>query len=486
MHFRIVIIFIGFALFFTSSGIVLSQSEYSYTWTYDDNDIPHISATTDKNALYGQGFEMAKAQGPYLYVVYSHAIGKMTKYYGGTHDLTHKHVQNDYRVALWQFPELAQATYSAMGRTEKVLLRAFCDGINAAMVSGEVPPAWSNEYPGTREDFLPDGIEPWHVVAAYMRYSYMPVSDLHIFKDEITGEFQNRNFPNGNSNSWALPAEDGSMWLQVDPHSHLGEDTFLMTFGCSVESNEKLRWKGFNPLGLPLMGVGVKLANPTIQGSQDIAWTITAAPPDMGDLYEVDWDDVNWKYLLDGRMRQALTKEILIEFPDPEDNWLIEVPYSPDHGPWIKNDEIEQKAYFGRAFWQVWSGSNNFMRQWYGMLKANNLDEFQAALTNMAFHGGNLMVATNSPNSNKRAYYMLLNPVPDRTTVPNYETIPWTEPVDGTDSANIWYQVHDFSWLPHADGSVQDHFINCNCSIDITCPSLNQDWPIYLTGGLGI
>jgi len=456
MKLRILWLAIGLTLILSLGNPLIAQ--YSYNVTYDDNGIPHITAPTDRDGVYGQGFEMAKAQGPLLYSVYAKAIGKWVN------------------------------GYKKMGNEEKRLLRAFVDGINDAMASNSVPAIWRDKYPGNKPDFV-NGIEPWHVVAAYMRYSFLPIVERHVHLDDLQNEFEVRHFPNSNSNSWALIDPDGSAWLQVDPHNHLASDEYLMTFGCSMETQQHYRWAGFNALGLPLMGVGVKYPNPAVNGSQSIAWTITAAPPDMADVYEVEWNDAEWKYKFDGRWRRATRKTITIEFPDPNDNWVIEVPYSQEHGPWIETSATGQTAFFGRAVWQVKYSTWNMMKQWNGMLKANNITQFYNKINGMAFHGGNLTIITNSPNPHERINYLLFNPVPDRTEIPNYEQLDFQAPIDGSSSANIWYQAHPFSWLPKADGGDQDHFINCNCSIDVTYPGFvntQLSWPYYLTGGEGI
>ncbi len=479
-------VFIGLVFIFISSGGLFAQ--YAYNVTYDENEMPHITAGTDINGVYGQGYEMAKAQGPLLYNVYAKAIGKWVKYYGGTHDLDDLRVQNDYRIALWRIPKMAQGTYRKMSREEKLLLRAFVDGINDAMASNFVPPEWRDHYPGDKEDFV-NGIEPWHVVAAYMRYSFKPIVDRHVHKDPLEIPFDVRDFPRGNSNAWTLMDSGGNAWIQIDPHNHLGNDEYLMTFGCAMDTQQNYHWCGFNALGLPLLGVGVKKANPAVAGSQAIAWTVTAAPPDMADVYEVPWLNTMKMYKFDGRWRLSRNMKITIEFPDPNDNWVHNVPRSPDHGPLVGYNTQKDKAYFGRAVWQVLPSCKNFMHQWNEMVKANNMPEFFEAIEGMAFHGGNLIIASNSPNLNERVNYLLFHPTPWRGGIPNWEQIDWSQPIDGSMSENVWDRAQAFATLPRADGGMQDHFINCNCSIDITYPGFanhTPPYPDYLTGGLGI
>src|SRR5262245_8597826 len=77
--------------------------------------------------------------------------------------------------------------------------------------------------------------------------------------------------------------------------------------------------------------------------------------------------------------------------------------------------------------------SDGWLREWYDMTRAKNLDQFKAALTpqNMLF--GNVMYADRHGNT----YYLYNGSIPRRD--PRFD---WSKPIDGSDPSTEWQGYH--------------------------------------------
>ncbi len=474
------------------------KSWYEGQITTDTDGIHYINGSTDGDALACQGYVQAADMGRILTFVYAKAIGKSAWAWGKIEDgEDDSHYQNDCTVALWGVNDLAAWVTIQMQNDNPAvhdLLVRFCEGLTDGIYHN-----WPSIYnKAWFQNIFPNGFAPEHVFAAQFGFSFMPdvVANTYGVATGMAGI--DTFFPNDSSDEWVMYDDQGVSWLVIDPHYGFGwgmpdgdEDRGVHT--CAVDG-DTLHWKGHNALGLPFMGIGVSLAQ--TPDEESIGWTVTMAGIDVADCYVLKWENQGGVdgYLMEDGWKAIQKTTVQIKFPDnqslPYEIWST----ATDHGPIVHREGdgfgADDKVYAGRANFTVFPDCVRMSEQAYAQLQCEDMDGFFTETGRfMAPLYGNIAVASSGSAPRDRIGYILLNAVPDRRSVPGWETKVWTEPVDGSLYANIWQGVHGFGDLPKVRGDSQAYFINCNASCDLTYGRFKQhvpEYPAYMIYGWGI
>jgi hypothetical protein len=208
-------------------------------------------------------------------------------------------------------------------------------------------------------------VQPVHVIAQYFYvYVIAPfygdvynlIEDFGPPKGDEEFDWLFNNRPFLESQMWAFidDSQPPTTWMQMDTQISYEKNYHYRPFVCEVRtlltspSDPGINYFGWNLLGLPLMGMGVRYAS---EGLPAISWGVTAHYYDLVDVYELDYDydpdeDEYWykwnPTMIPARYR-LLTEldDITVPYFNTVSKQLDEVPFlnifeTDKHGPVVK------------------------------------------------------------------------------------------------------------------------------------------------------
>jgi acyl-homoserine lactone acylase PvdQ len=281
--------------------------------------------------------------------------------------------------------------------------------------------------------------------------------------------------PNGEralgSNEWAVAGSrtrSGAPMLLINPHvSFFGLSTYTEVH---LHSDEGLEFSGLTRFGfmLPYMG-----------NSATLGWAYTDNYGDHGDLYleDFDADGRSYRYGTDRRDVAWWTDTIGVRVGGEGDpDGRIETREfrfaKTHHGP------VLGYAADGRplAVRLAKLDEGGWYEQWYGMMRAGSMEEWEeaAALLNVPYM--NTMYADRDGN----IQYIYNHAIPRRD--PGYD---WSRPVDGADPGTEWNGYHAFGELPRIVNPPAGFLQNTNSTPFGATDDVEfgpQDFPSYMIG----
>lgn len=452
---------IGVVLGVLACGVVQASERVRIYW--DNHNVPYIQATSDPAVLWGQGWALAECNYPVLRLHHAKSMGYSAKYLGGGSF----YVENDFYVKQLEIPEISQGIYAAMPANVKALVDAFDKGLNDYYLAHKA--ALDAAYPQF-QSLLALPVTGADTIAAELSLyiKLFGIGGLGTIHGLTTMEDL---FSTTHSNEWVVRSDrtvSEHPMLQVDPHIALQYEESLFTFLCGLFS-DNLQMVGFNQLGAPLIRVGAKLKRAGVAGDHSIAWTLTAGPLDEGDVFKVQEDATQASYLFNGLWIPFTVKNKTVTMPDGS---ILTRSYKYT----VHGLVLEESSGFAYALKHVLTSSSDINRQFLAMLTATDINAFYTALGQLAWPGGNLVLASDTTSFADQIRYLLYGPCPVRNPA-----IDWTQVVDGSTSATLWSAFHAVSELPQVTGTSQDHFINDNCGIYHTWSGFTaQSFPAYM------
>ena len=442
-------------------GVEMSELASSVTIVRDTWGVPHIYAPTDAGVVYGAAWAQAEDNWWQVEDNFLRALGRASEIYGEEKFL------DDYLVRAMEIQRRSQEEYERAPSDIRALYDAYAAGFNDFL-----------EHVPDVERRLLDRVEPWYTLALirfkYHHNEYLGYAGVARRGTEMllerpdfgpTGEA-----PTG-SNQIAIAGSrtaSGHAMLLINPHvGFFGLSQYLE---IHLHSDEGLVFSGLSRYGfmLPYMG-----------NSDVLGWAYTDNYADIGDLYLLSFDDpedpLSYRYG-DGRRRATEWRETIGIRTDSGVEQREVVLRRSHHGPIVEVRETEDGTTVPVAVRLARLDEGGWFDQWYRMMRARSLDEFQRALSVLNVAYMNTMYADREGN----IYYVYNSAVPKRD--PAYD---WRSPVDGSDPGTEWDGYHTLDELPQVLNPESGWLQNTN-STPLECTTgLNwkrEDFPPYMIG----
>jgi penicillin amidase len=468
----------------------------------DENNIPHIYASTTRDLLMAQGF--VQAQDRWWQMEFDRHIGA-----GSLQELTGKTsalLGTDVFIRKAGWYEAAERDYEALDEEHKGYLQAFADGVNAYILSRPASQL-ATEYNVLGLTGVNIPIEPWtpldtlvwtkvmawdlsgnqgnetyrsellaalgpEMVAAYApdyafdRYTTIiqpedlpapgqpfaappdtagiigfshDATDLSI----ETGLVFGRGSGIG-SNNWVVSGdltESGMPMLANDPHLGIGMPSIWYEIGLHCEPVSDAcpyNVRGFTFAPTPGVVIG---------HNDRIGWGVTNVGWDTQDLYAIEVNPENpLQYRWNGEWRDMTVREEIIRYGDSDETLSFQVRLT-HLGPVINDNRVNDDGTLSGfnnenplvLHWTATAEVGTIFKSLMMLNKARNWDEFRAALTYWDSPAQNFVYADVDGNIG----YQTPSRVPVRAAGHT-----GLLPVDGTTDAYEWLGYVPFEYLP--------------------------------------
>jgi acyl-homoserine-lactone acylase len=378
-----------------------------YTMYWDAYGVPHIHASSAEQLYYALGTAQMEMHGNRMLRLYAESRGEAAAYLGETY------LQQDQFVHLMGVPERSKQIWEEQSEQSKAWLMAFTQGIN--------------DYAEQHPEFIHEDFR-----------RLLPVSPLDVFNH--SQRVIQLTFIGGSalpsarrwegtlgSNAWAIgPSKSASGNPMLIMNPHLPWDGFF-TWMESHWMLGDLNAHGVSLIGTPMLGIAF---------TDHLGWTHTNNTFDGSDLYEIELQDGT--YLLDAESREFTKWEKTLQLKQAngafKDTTLTFL--ASEHGP-----IISQKGNKALALRLSGLDATQTIEQYWNMLHAKNLDEFQLAIADLEIPFFNITYADNSGN----IMYFFGGRTPRR---PFGDWNTWQLPVNGSKSENIWNDYLRYEELP--------------------------------------
>lgn len=375
---------------------------------WDRWGVPHIFADNIEGLLGAFGYAQAESHADLLLRLYGQARGRAAEYWG------ERYLESDEWVWTMGVPKLAAEWWRVQSGDFRRGLAAFAAGIN--QYACERPDVVSEE----ARRVLP--VEPEDVLAHLLRV----VHSHFVARPQAVGA-ERRRWESGGSNTWAVApsrAAGGHAMLLANPH--LPWSDFYTWYEA------QLIGAGIDAYGATLVGLPLLV----IAFNDFLGWSHTVNTYDGADLYELvlEGEAYRWE---DGR--KALERDEQVLKVRRTDGSLEErklVVRRSVHGP-----IVAIKGGKALALRVAGLDAPLIVEQYWDMLRARNLTEFEAALRRLQIPMFTVMYADRDGH--------ILHLFGGRTPVrPQGDWNFWQRPVRGDSPATLWTRTHVYDELP--------------------------------------
>lgn len=324
-----------------------SRSRAEILW--DRYGIPHVFADDDAGLAYGLGWAQMRNHADLILRLYGEARGRAAEYWGD------EYLESDRWVRRMGVPRRAVRWAAALDPRERDLVGAFVAGVNA----------YARAHPGEVADeveiVLP--IEVTDVLAHTMRVIQF---EFITSREAADAAVERRE---GGSNAWAIaPSRSASGHAMLVANPHLPWSGFCRWFEAHLVA------PGLDGYGATLVGMP-ELA---IAFNDALGWTHTVNTLDGADLYELTLADGGYRW--EQGVRPFDEEEEIITVRTPTGSTRAErlVVRHSIHGPIVA--ERDGKALALRV---VGLDAPHLVGQYWDMIRARNLAEFEAAVSRL-------------------------------------------------------------------------------------------------------
>jgi len=398
--------------------------------------VPHIFAATLADGAYGLGYAQAEDRLEQIYSNYREAIGRTAEVQGAGA------VEPDFKQRLAGHEMVCRRRYPELPPEVRELCDAFQDGVRAYLAEHpEKHPAGAMT------------LEPWMIPA---------LSRTLIFNWPLGAanrKLGRRNEWHFFSNEWAVRPErtaEGAAFLLIDPHVHLAGAFRFYEFRLHAGGHDI---SGFAPTGTPFLGVG---------HNAFLGWALTTGGPDTTDIYVEQTDpDHPRRYRYDDGWREMTGETVTIAVKGSAP--VVRTLERSHHGPIMLREGRKAFAVACPYFDQI-----ELATQFYRMMTARNLAEFDAALALNQLMEQNVMYADVEGN----IHYVRTGRVPIRP--PGFD---FSRPVPGDTSKSEWLGIHPMKDLVQVLNPAAGYLQNCNIAPDMMARGLHLDpssYPAYI------
>jgi penicillin amidase len=403
----------------------------------DTYGVPHIVGDTEEAAFFGYGYAQAEDHLERMMMQYRDAQGRRTEVQGFDalgdgylHFIPYEYRwDGDYLQRLMRTKQGVVENRDKIGPGVYELLDAFARGVNSYIAEhrSEVP-EWIDGITG--ED-----------VEALERSQYFRFYSVHDALMKMTE--QTWNFPSFGSNQFAVAGKksaDGRV-MHVE-HTHMPWANRFQNYEAHLMVPGKLNAGGISWFGSPFFLMGF---------NDKITWSATWNQPNMSDVYEEKINPENERqYLYDGGWREIREEMATFHVKGPKGMETVSLPlYYTHHGPVVKVDAERHRAWAVKV--PNFEGVNYSMGL-YGLMKAQNLDEFKAAIGRQLIPRWNFLFS-----DPENIYWVHNGDVAERN--PKFD---WFKPVPGWTKETEWGPFIPFERYPQLTNPTSGFLQNCN------------------------
>jgi acyl-homoserine-lactone acylase len=423
------------------------------TIIWDQYAVPHIYGPDIPTVVRGLGYAQMENHAETLLNNVARARGRSAEYFGvgpNNFNLTY-----DIQVRIYGIPARAAAWYAQGGTFQQSVLQAFCDGVNeyASTHPTDILPQLKPILPVVPTDitagelntinytFLPEQDNVPATIAAWQAGGIQAVKKMHPMRRT------------DGSNGWGImpsKSADGNAILMGNPHLPWGvnqpidDDQANQNFGVYqwIEANlvignpnsPTLNASGVTFIGGPFIGIGF---------NDYLGWTHTNNTIQNADLYQLTLDSTHTKYLYNGQYIPLQHSSSTLKILQPNGTVTSQNvdTYASIHGPVVAFNSNYTQALALRV-----GGLNqtSLVTQYWDMIQAQNLQQFQAAESMLDMPFFNTMYADRGGN----VFYLFggQQPVRNGGKASDY----FNTVLDGTDPSKLWTRTLPFAKLPQA------------------------------------
>lgn len=455
----------------------------------DADGVPHIFATTDADAFFGQGYVHAQDRMWQLELSRRTGHGRLSEILG------EPALDTDKFLRTLGVSRAVQSGWESLGPDERAALEAYAAGVNAWIEEGHtLPPEflilgvkpepwtvfdslvwakmmawdlgdnWDKELLRTRliqalgpertAQILPNYPEDGINILANGQLTNGMTDALLDIDTQIQSNLQLGGLDIG-SNNWVVAGsrtESGKPLLANDPH--LGARIPSIWYLAEMQG-DKLHAIGASFPGLPGIVIG---------HNERIAWGVTNLNPDVQDLYIERINPANPnQYEVDGAWQDMEIVEEPI-FVKGKDEPILWAARSTRHGPLIS--DVSSSATTPVAMrWTALEPNDRTLGAFLGINYAANWDEFKEALRNYVTPSQNFVYADVDGNIG----YFGPGLIPIRANGNGMV------PVPGWDSQYEWTGFIPFDDLPQSYNPDSGYIVTANNRV------VADDYPYFLT-----
>ena len=404
-----VLLLITFVL--TSCGARGPVTETEILW--DTWGVPHIYSQTWEGLFHAFGWAQMHSHGDLILKLYGEARGRAAEYWG------EDHLESDRYIRTMGVPGRAEEWLGVQNPGIRAYLEAFAAGIN--------------EYAEEHPDLIADEMEvvlpivPSDVLAHLQRIFHLQFVGASIQPTlNAVGAL--------GSNAWAIGperSESENAMLMANPH--LPWSDFFMFYEAQLVAPD-LDAYGATLVGFPMLAIAF---------NDYLGWTHTVSTMDGADLYQVFlggegyyWPPVGFgpDYV---RGFDSRSETLRIKQADGTLRDEVLTIRSTDHGPVVA--EFGQSVLVARI---VGLDQPHFAEQYWDMMRATNIDDFEESLSRLQNPAFNVLYA----DRDGHIMYLFGGRQPVRGEGVTWQYSQGVQP--GNHPANLWDQTHAYAVLP--------------------------------------
>ena len=402
----------------------------------DDWGIPHITAKTDADAVFGLMYAQAEDDFNRVETNFINAMGRLSEAEG------EKEIYRDLRMKLFIDPVDLKAQYDKAPAWLQAVMTGWADGLNYYLATHpNVKPRVITKFEpwmalSFSEGSIGGDIESVSIARLEAFYGKNPAALTRVEPDPRYAPVPPE--PTGSNGFAVAPANtvDGKALLFINPHT-----SFFFREEAQVTSEEGLNAYGALTWGQFFIYQGF---------NEKAGWMHTSSGVDNIDefLLTTVTRDGKLFYKFGGEERPVQTKTITIPYKSgtgmAEKTFTV---YRTHHGPVVREDGGKMIAV------QLMEQPLKALIQSFSRTKAKNIAEYKQVMEAHTNSSNDTLYADADGN----IAYFHSNFVPKRD--PNQD---WTKPVDGSLPANDWQGVHAVDDSPSVENPPNGWVYNTN------------------------